>query len=202
MSEEYVAVCPVGEELVDRILGLAELDLTDGDTVEARIHEAGWPDWSDAVQGPEYEDTPDVPEATHVTPQGHFVTADGDGTLSLPFAYLYTVDGGLLDEDIWDPVPGWTSQEGAWRPEFDAHYATVVQRFTDRLGPPNYDIRQPKYDTRYVSWRLEHNALIVGQGPEPLSYHQFEDAHILLLSRTAKDAPFGDGDELRALVTS
>ncbi|MFF7451163.1 MULTISPECIES: hypothetical protein [unclassified Streptomyces] len=202
MSEEYVAVCPVDEELVSRVLRLAELDLTDADAVEAATGEAGWSDWSQAVQGPAYAETPDVPEATHVTPQGHFVTADGDGALSLPFAYLYTVDGGLLDEDIWDAVPGWSSQEGAWRPEFDAHYATVVQRFTDRLGPPDHDIRRPKYDTRYVSWRLEHNALVVAQGPEPLSYHQFEDAHILLISRTAKDAPFPDAEQLRALLTS
>lgn len=202
MSEEYVAVCPVDEELADRLLALAELDLTDADTVGARLGEAGWPDWSETVSGPAYEETPDVPEATHVSPHGHFVTADGDGTLYLPFAYLYTVDGGLLDEDIWGPVPGWTSQEGAWRPEFDAHHATVVQRFTDRLGLPHHDIRQPRYNTRYVSWRLEHNVLIVGQGPEPLSYDQFEDAHVLLLSRTAKDAPFSDSEAMRALLTS
>jgi hypothetical protein len=202
MSEEHVAVCPVDEELVSRLLDLAELDLTDLDAVEARLREAGWPDWSEAVRGPAYADTPDVPEATHVTPRGHFVTADGDGTLHLPFAYLYTVDGGLLDEDCWGSVPGWTSQAGAWRPEFDTHYATVLQRFTDRLGLPHHDLRQPRYDTRHVSWRLEHNALIVGQGPEPLSYNQFEDAHIHLVSRTAKDAPFPDGEEVRALLTA
>jgi len=202
VSEEYVAVCPVDEELVDRLLALAELDLTDGGTVETRLREAGWPDWSEAVGGPAYEETPDVPEATHVTPHGHFVTADGDGTLHLPFAYLYTVDGGLLDEDIWAAVPGWTSQEGAWRPEFDAHHATVVQRFTDRLGLPHHDIRQPRFNTRYVSWRLEHNVVIVGQGPEPMSYDQFEDAHVLLLSRTAQDAPFSDSEAMRALLTS
>jgi hypothetical protein len=201
MSGEYVSVCPVGEELVSRLLGLAELDLTDTDTVEARIREAGWPDWSEAVRGPAYADTPDVPEATHVTPDGHFVTADGDGTLYLPFAYLYTVDGGLLDEDVWDAVPGWTSEEGAWRPEFDAHHATVVQRFTDRLGLPDHDIRQPKYDARYVSWRLERTVVIVGQGPEPMSYHQFEDAHIHLVARTVEDASFLDDEVLRALVT-
>jgi len=130
------------------------------------------------------------------------LTADGDGTLHLPFAYLYTVDGGLLDEDIWAAVPGWTSQEGAWRPEFDAHHATVVQRFTDRLGLPHHDIRQPRFPTRYASWRLEHNVVIVGQGPEPMSYDQFEDAHVLLLSRTAQDAPFSDSAAMRALLTS
>ncbi|MER6180784.1 hypothetical protein [Streptomyces sp. NPDC001652] len=202
MAGEYVAVCPVGEELVNRLLGLAELDLADPEAVGERIREAGWPDWSQAVQGPAYEDTPDVPDATHVTPEGHFVTAEGDGTLHLPFAYLYSVDGGILDEDCWGPVPGWTSQEGAWRPEFDAHYDTVVQRFTDRLGLPDHDIRQPKYHSRYVSWRLEHSVVIVGQGPEPMSYHQFEDAHILLVSRTAKDAPFPEGEAMRALVTA
>ncbi|MFD3839965.1 hypothetical protein ACFWWC_27500 [Streptomyces sp. NPDC058642] len=202
MADEYVAVCPVGEELVSRLVGLAELDLADAEAVAERIREAGWPDWSQAVQGPAYEDTPDVPDATHVTPEGHFVTADGDGSLHLPFAYLYSVDGGILDEDCWGPIPGWTSQEGAWRPEFDAHYDTVVQRFTDRLGLPDHDIRQPKYHSRYVSWRLEHSVVIVGQGPEPMSYHQFEDAHILLVSRTAKDAPFPEGEAMRALVTS
>lgn len=202
MSDEYVAVCPVGEELVSRLLGLAELDLADGEALGARIREAGWPDWAEAVRGPAYEDTPDVPDATHVTPDGHFVTADGDGTLHLSFAYLYTVDGGILDEDCWGPVPGWTSQEGAWRPEFDAYFGTVVQRFTDRLGLPDHDIRRPKYDSRYVCWRLEHTVVIVGQGPEPMSYHQFEDAHILLVSRTAKDAPFPEGEAMRALVTS
>ncbi|MEU5316422.1 hypothetical protein AB0G67_06805 [Streptomyces sp. NPDC021056] len=202
MADEYVAVCPVGEELVNRLLGLAELDLADAEAVEERIREAGWPDWSQAVRGPAYEDTPDVPDATHVTPEGHFVTAEGDGTLHLPFAYLYSVDGGILDEDCWGPVPGWTSQEGAWRPEFDAHYDTVVQRFTDRLGLPDHDIRRPKYHSRYVSWRLEHSVVIVGQGPEPMSYHQFEDAHILLVSRTAKDAPFPEGEAVRVLVTS
>ena len=138
-----------------------------------------------------------VPFAFHT-----YFTADGDGTLHLPFAYLYSVDGGILDEDCWGPIPGWTSQEGAWRPEFDAHYDTVVQRFTDRLGLPDHDIRQPKYHSRYVSWRLEHSVVIVGQGPEPMSYHQFEDAHILLVSRTAKDAPFPEGEAMRALVTS
>ncbi|MFF8397152.1 hypothetical protein [Streptomyces sp. NPDC016172] len=98
MSEAYVAQCPVTGELVSQLLALAELDLTD-DAIEARMREAAWPDWSQAVRGPAYEDTPDVPEATHVTPQGHFVTCDGDGSLHLPFAYLYSVDGGLLDED-------------------------------------------------------------------------------------------------------
>jgi hypothetical protein len=99
-------------------------------------------------------------------------------------------------------MPGWASAEGAWRPEFDAHFDAVVQRFTERLGLPNHDIRQPRYDTRYVSWRLEHNVLIVGQGPEPLSYHQFEDAHVYLVSRTVRDAPFPDGEEMRALLTT
>ncbi|MFJ7332434.1 hypothetical protein ACIQU3_07240 [Streptomyces sp. NPDC101110] len=202
MSGEYVARCPVTEELVSQLLALAELDLTDDDAIEARMRAAGWPDWSQAVSGPAYEDTPDVPDATHVSPQGHFVTCDGDGALRLPFAYLYSVDGGLLDEDCWGPMPGWTSEQGAWRPEFDAHFAAVVQRFTDRLGLPDHDIRQPRYDTRYVSWRLEHNVLIVGQGPEPLSYHQFEDAHVHLVSRTVKDAPFPDGEKMRALLTT
>lgn len=202
MSEAYVAQCPVTGELVSQLLALAELDLTDDDAIEARMREAAWPDWSQAVRGPAYEDTPDVPEATHVTPQGHFVTCHGDGSLHLPFAYLYSVDGGLLDQDCWGALPGWTSAEGAWRPEFDSHFAAVVQRFAERLGLPNHDIRQPRYDTRYVSWRLEHNVLIVGQGPEPLSYHQFEDAHVYLVSRTAKDAPFPDGEEMRALLTT
>ncbi|MFC9678574.1 hypothetical protein [Streptomyces sp. NPDC056948] len=188
--------------MAGHLLALAELDLTDDDAIEARTREAGWPDWSRAVRGPAYEDIPDVPEATHVTPQGHFVTCDGDGSLYLPFAYLYSVDGGLLDEDCWGPLPGWTSEEGAWRPEFDAHLGTVVRRFTERLGLPDHDIRQPRYDTRYVSWRLEHNVLILGQGPEPLSYHQFEDAHVYLVSRTVKDAPFPDGEEMRALLTT
>lgn len=201
MSEGYVAVCPVGDELVSRLLTLAELDLTDADAVETRLREFGWPTWQEAVGGPAYADTPDVPETTHLTPYGHFVTADGDGTLHLPFAYLYTVDGGLLDEDCWGPVHGWTSQEGAWRPEFDAHHAGVVQRFTDRLSLPHHDLRQPRYDTRHVGWRLEHNALIVGQGPEPLSDHQFEDAHIHIVSRTATDRPFPDGTEILALLT-
>jgi hypothetical protein len=202
MSGEYVALCPVTEGLVSQLLALAELDLTDDDAIEARMREGGWPDWSQAVQGPAYEDTPDVPEATHVTPQGHFVTCDGDGSLYLPFAYLYSVDGGLLDEDCWGTLPGWTSEEGAWRPEFDTHFGTVVRRFTGRLGLPYHDIRQPRFTTRYVSWRLEHNVLIVGQGPEPLSYHQFEDAHVYLVSRTVKDAPFPDGEEMRALLTT
>ncbi|GKQ33965.1 hypothetical protein [Streptomyces sp. A012304] len=202
MAEERVALCPVTEELVSHLLALAELDLTDADAVGARTRQLGWPDWSRAVRGPAYENTSDVPEATHVTPYGHFVTCDGDGSLYLPFAYLYTVDGGLLDEDCWGTLPGWRSEEGAWRPEFDAHVGTVVQRFTDRLGLPDHDIRQPKYDTRYVSWRLDHTVLLVGQGPEPLSYHQFEDAHVHLLSRTATDAPYPEGQAMRALLAT
>lgn len=202
MSGTYVAQCPVTEELVSHLLALAELDLTDADAIEARMREAAWPDWAQAVRGPAYEDIPDAPDATHITPQGHFVTCDGDGSVHVPFAYLYSVDGGLLDEDCWGAMPGWTSTEGAWRPEFDSHFAAVVERFTERLGLPNHDVRQPRYDTRYVSWRLEHNVLIVGQGPEPLSYQQFEDAHVYLVSRTVKDAPFPDGEEMRALLTT
>ncbi|MGW6545693.1 hypothetical protein ACWGBH_23000 [Streptomyces massasporeus] len=58
MSGEHVALCPVTEELVSHLLALAELDLTDDDAVEARMREAGRPDWSRAVRGPAYEDAP------------------------------------------------------------------------------------------------------------------------------------------------
>jgi hypothetical protein len=202
MSDERVALCPVTPELADQLIALTELDLTDDEAVTARLLGLGWRDWREAVRGPDYEKTPDVPEANFISPQGHFVTCDGDGSLYLPFSYLYWLGDDLLEEDCWARTPGWASEEGAWRPEFDAHFGTVVQRFTDRLGLPDYDIRQPKYHSRYVSWRLEHNVLIVGQGDEPLSYHQFEDAHVYLVSRTAEDVPFPDGPRMRALIAS
>lgn len=201
-ADDRVSLCPVTHELVEQLVGLAGLDLTDEAAVEGRLREWGWRDHGEAVTGPEYADVPDTPDADHVSPLGHFVHCDGDGSFHMPFAYLYDIGGGLLDEDLWAVTPGWSSQEGAERPEFDAHFDTVMHRFIDRLGLPDYDVRQPKYADRIVAWRLAGNVLIVGQGKEPMSYHQFEDAHVFIGSLTAENVEFPGGAAIRALVTS
>lgn len=202
MSDEYVALCPVTPELTDRLIGLAALDLTDDGAVEAYLSAHGWRDFAEAVTSPEYEQAYAPPESNFMSPLGHFAYCDGDGSFLMPFSQLYWINNELFEDDYWAQVPGWNSQEGAWRDEFDAQAEAVVQLFTERLGPPNYDIRQPKFHGRDVSWRMGTNVLMVTQTTEPVSYHQFEHAAVYIGSRTAEHAYFPDGPAMRALVTS
>lgn len=202
MSDERVALCPVTDELLDQLVGLAGLDLTDREAVEALLLELGWQDFYDAIEAPAYQEAFDVPEADLVSPAGHFAHCDGDGAFSMPFSYLYSIRNELLTDDLWGDLPGWRSEEGAWRAEFDAHTEALLHRLTARLGPPDYDIRQPKYHARTVSWRLERNVLMVVQGTEPISYHQFEHGQLYLGSRTAERPYFPDDTAMRTLVTS
>ena len=200
-DDERVALCPVTPELVDGLIGLAALDLTDDDAVEAYLRADGWRDHVEAVTGPEYEQAYDAPESNYVSPSGHFTYCDGDGSFLMPFSQLYSINNELMADDYWALLPGWTSQAGAWRDEYDAQAEAVVQLFVQRLGPPDYDIRQPKYHGRNVAWRLDTNVLMVTQTTEPFSYHQFEHAAVYVGSRTAEHADFPDGPAIRALVT-
>jgi hypothetical protein len=202
MSDQRVALCPVTPELADRLIGLAALDLTD-DAAVAYLLAHGWRDHAEAVTGPEYEQAYDAPDdANFVSQLGHFTYCDGDGSFLMPFSQLYWINNEVLRDDLWAMLPGWTSQVGAWRDEYDAQAEAVVQLFTERLGPPRYDIRQPKYHGRDVSWCLDTNVLMVTQTTEPYSYHQFEHAAVYIGSRTAEHTYFPDSPAMRALVTS
>ncbi|MCF3130831.1 hypothetical protein [Streptomyces olivochromogenes] len=195
-----VALCPVTPEPAHGLVGIAELDLTGPGTAEQALGELGWRTLDDALEDPAYETAPDIPECDLISPLGHFTYLDG--YVAMPFSYLYTIGGELLPDDYWGALPGWRSEPGAWRAEFDAHAESVVRLMTDRLGPAHYDIRRPKYAARYVTWAVGPNVLVITQRPEPISYHQFEHAEIVVCPRTVEGGHFPGGPALRELVTT
>lgn len=201
-ERERVALCPVAPELADLLVRVADTSAyADHRAAAALLGGSGWRDLDEALADPAYDEpTPDVPECDLISPQGHFAYLDG--YLSMPFAYEYLIGNELLEDDYWGALPGWTSEAGAWRAEFDAHTEAVVGLLRDRLGPPEYDIRQPRYKSRQVVWRRETGVVVVAQGAEPVSYHQFHHAEIYVGARKDQDGYFPGGSGIRKLVTS
>ncbi|MFD9007251.1 hypothetical protein ACFV0T_41060 [Streptomyces sp. NPDC059582] len=196
-----VARCPVTPELADGLIRLADTDPADHRRTAALLREAGWRSLDDALDDPAYDEpTPDIPECDLISPHGHFTYLDG--YVSMPFAYQYLIGNELLEDDYWGALPGWTSEVGAWRDEFDTHTEAVVRLLRERLGPPEYDLSQAKYDARQVVWRRESGVVVVAQGREPISYHQFHHAEIYVGSSTDQEGYFPGGSEIRELVTS
>ncbi|GIG87542.1 hypothetical protein [Plantactinospora endophytica] len=183
VESSYVAGCAIDPELAGQIVGLAELPWDDPGTVDRALRDLGWSD----------DDVP-VDEARFVTAAGH--VGYGDDCLYLPFAHSYSVGGELWPEDFWGSLPGWSSQRGAGREEFDAHLDAAVDRFAERLGPPECDVRTEgrrqgigRYSWRYAAWRRGGNILVVGPALDGFSYGQDEEA-VVYLGGFAPDAPF------------
>ncbi|WFE98857.1 hypothetical protein [Micromonospora sp. WMMD964] len=145
--EEFVASCPIGAELADQLVGLADLPWHERAVTGPAMRSLGW-------------STAGVPtdEARFVTPAGHAVYTDYG--LYLPFVHYYVVGGELWPDDFWGSQPGWTSERGAGRVEFEAYLDAGIDRFAERLGPPECDIRTEgrhlaigRYSWRYAAWR-------------------------------------------------
>ncbi|MGX1759330.1 hypothetical protein ACWIG5_20840 [Streptomyces lydicus] len=177
-ARDYVAVCPLEPELVARIVGLADVRWAAEDwweTSEAAMRELGWPD--DAETELSFM-------ARCVTGCGHHIY-EGDHSFVMPFCVKYDVGAGLaFTEDEWGRLPGWTSRSGAGRDEFHAHFSAAVDQFTRLLGPPALEVtvepaEQPS-GRRYAGWRRGGNALLVGQGPEPVSFYGAEEARVFI----------------------
>ncbi|MFJ9814725.1 hypothetical protein ACIRU3_05525 [Streptomyces sp. NPDC101151] len=203
MSEDgrsRVALCPVTPELADRLVDIAGLDLADHGVAREGLRKLGWQTLRDALEDPVYETAPDIPDCDLLSPLGHFTYLDGH--VAMPFSYLYWTGGELLPDDYWGALPGWSSDASAWREEFDAHAEAAVQLLTKRLGPAQYDIRQPKHHARHVTWRLGSNVLVISQMLEPISYYQFEHVEVFIGPRTGEGGHFPGGPALRTLVTS
>lgn len=200
MSDDArVALCPVTPELADGLCGFAELDAPGYEAVEERLVALGWRSPED-LDAQTYDTAPEIPDCDLVSPLGHFTYVDGG--LIMPFAYKYWIGNELLEDDYWGALPGWSSQKGARRAEFDAHAEAAVQVLTERLGPALWDVRQPKCEARHVAWRVGPSILMIAQGLEPISYYQFHDAQIFICSATADHVQVPGGPPIRNLVTS
>lgn len=193
-GETYVAVCPVDPELARQIVELAELTWDDRAAVDRAVRGFGWRGGG-AVP---------VDEGRFVTGRGHVVY--GYDCLYLPFAHHYRIDGEVWTRDFWGSLPGWSSEKGAYRPEFDGHVETAVARFTELLGPPASDVRVEgrnnsvgSYSWRYAAWRRGGDVIVVGQTLEGFSYSQFEEA-VVYLGRLPEEAPLPEGAEFRNLL--
>jgi hypothetical protein len=178
---DHVAACPVTPLLVRQIVGLAELPWHDPAFSEAAVRRLGW------------RESDDLPlEDTLVTTEGHLACL-GDH-LSLSFAHFYWVGGEEWGEDFWGTLPGWSSHKNAERGVFDAQIDDAIAAFTQRLGPPERDLKSEggtlamgPGDWRHAAWRRGGNLLVVGPRHEALSYFQFEEAvvHIASVETTA-----------------
>ncbi len=175
---EYVAVCPLTPRLAGQIISLADLRW-DGEgwweTTDEAMRALGW--WDDA-------ETELAFMARFVTDQGQHVY-EGDARFLMPFCEQYHVGEDLaFTEDEWGRLPGWTSVRGAGREDFNAHLGAAVDQFTQLLGPPELDVLVDAPDVpggrRYAGWRCAGNALVVGQGPEPLSFFSGEEARVCI----------------------
>lgn len=200
MSDDArVALCPVTPELADGLRGLAELDPPGYQAVEEQLVALGWRSPQD-LDAQTYDTAPEIPDCDLVSPTGHFTHVDRG--LIMPFSYMYSIGNELLEDDYWGALPGWSSQHGAGRAEFDAHAEAAVQVLAGLLGPALWDVRQPKYEARHVAWRVGPSTLMIAQGLEPMSYYQFHDAHVFIGSATAEHVRFPGGPPIRNLVTS
>jgi hypothetical protein len=185
--DDYVAVCPITPELARQIVGLADLSWDDPKVTDQAMRELGWRD-----------DELPIDEGRFATDQGH--TIFGDTCFYMPFSQSYGVGGEVWGSDVWGSLPGWSSQKGALRKEFDAHVDTAVSRFAEQLGPPEYDVRTEggtmstgPYSWRYAAWRRGENALVIGQTLEGFSYSQFEEA-VVYIGALPQEAPFPEAD--------
>ncbi|MEO3745226.1 hypothetical protein [Plantactinospora sp. B5E13] len=190
-GETYVAVCPVDPELARQVVELAELNWDDRAAVNRAVRGFGWRGGR-AVP---------VDEGRFVTAQGH--VGYGHDCLYLPFAHCYQIDGEVWTKDFWGSLPGWSSEKGAYRPEFDGHVETAVARFTELLGPPESDVRVEgrnvsvgSYSWRYAAWRRGGNVIVVGQTLDGFSYSQYEEA-VVYIGRLSEEAPLPEGAEFR-----
>ncbi|MFH8573794.1 hypothetical protein [Streptomyces sp. NPDC017993] len=141
--------------------------------------------------------------ARFVTDQGHHVY-EGDARFLMPFCEQYHVGEDLaFTQDEWGRLPGWTSFRGADREDFNAHLGAAVDQFTQLLGPPALDIVVEEADVsggrRYVAWRCAGNALVVGQGPEPLCFFGGEEGRVCI-GPLGSDERFPPGAELGAFL--
>ncbi|MGW4679694.1 hypothetical protein ACWEOS_14655 [Micromonospora taraxaci] len=127
-TEDYVASCPIGAELAGQLVGLADLPWHEPAVTGRAMRSLGW-------------STDGVPtdEARFATPAGHAVYTDYG--LYLPFVHYYVVGGELWPDGFWGSQPGWTSEPGAGRVEFEAYLDAAIDRFAERLGPPECDVR-------------------------------------------------------------
>lgn len=181
--DDYVAVCPITPELAGQIVGLADLTWTDGKAADRAMLDLGWRD----------DDIP-TGDGRFVTDHGHVV--HGEHCFYMPFSQSYWVGGEIWGYDAWGSLPGWSSRKGARREEFDAHVAAAVERFAERLGPPERDVRTEgttvstgPYSWRYAAWRRGGNALVIGQTLEGFSYSQFEEA-VVYIGALPEGTPF------------
>ncbi|MFC6020087.1 hypothetical protein ACFP2T_28315 [Plantactinospora solaniradicis] len=185
--ESYVAACPIGPELAGQIVELADLPWNDPDITDRAMRGLGWSD-----------DEVPTDEARFVTATGHAVY--GDSCFYMPFVHSYFVGGELWSDDFWGALPGWSSQRGAGREEFGAHVDAAVDRFAERLGPPECDVRTEgtriaigRYSWRYAAWRRGGNILVVGPALDGFSYGQDEEA-VVYVGGFTEDAVFPDAD--------
>ncbi|WAZ26753.1 hypothetical protein STRCI_008384 [Streptomyces cinnabarinus] len=171
---DHVAACPVTPLLMEQIVGLAELPWDDPTVLEAATRRLGWCEGD----GLPLEDT-------LVTAEGHLAYLGDD--LALSFAHFYWVGGEDWGEDFWGTLPGWSSHENAGREVFDAQIDAAIAGFTQRLGPPERDLRSEGGTLamgpghwRHAAWRRGNNLLVIGPRHEGLSYFQFEEAVIYI----------------------
>jgi hypothetical protein len=175
----YVAACPITPELVQQIVDLTELSWDDPKGTGLVMRALGWR--SDEVP---------LDPGRFVTGEGHIVY--GADCFAMPFSYCYWVDGEMMQDDFWGSLRGWSSQEDAGQEEFDAHLNAAVDRFAERLGPPEHDVTTKaagRHSWRYATWRRGGNVLVVGQSLDGFSYHQHEQA-LVYIGALAEDAPF------------
>ncbi|MFD0416731.1 hypothetical protein [Streptomyces sp. NPDC127108] len=179
---DHIAICPVTPLLVGQIVGLAELQWDDRTVPEAAMRGLGWREGDDLPL-----------EDMLVTAEGHL--AHLGGHLALSFAHFYWVGGEDWGEDFWGTLPGWSSHENAGREVFDAQINAAVAQFSQRLGPPEHDLRSEggtlamgPGEWRHAAWRRGSNLLVIGPRHEGLSYFQFEEA-VVYIGPAKKTAP-------------
>ncbi|MEU4555034.1 hypothetical protein [Micromonospora violae] len=181
--ESYVVECAIDAELADQLIGLADLPWHDPGVTSRAMRDLGW-------------STDGVPtdEARFVTGAGHAVYTDYG--LYLPFVHYYLVGGELWPDDFWGSQPGWSSHRGAGREEFEASIDAAIDRFAQRLGPPQCDVRTEgrylaigSYSWRYAAWRRGGTILVVGPALDSYSYGQDEEA-VVYIGEFAQDRPF------------
>ncbi|MEV1317445.1 hypothetical protein AB0J14_15335 [Micromonospora arborensis] len=191
--ENYVAECPIDAELADQLIGLADLPWNDPDATSRAMRALGWT-----------ADGAPTDETRFVTAAGHAIY--GDYCLYMPFVHYYTVGGELWPDDFWGSQPGWSSQRDAGRQDFEACVDAAIDRFAERLGLPEWDVRTEGrnisiggYSWRYAAWRRAGNILVVGPTLDGYSYSQDEEA-VVYIGQYAEDLPFPDAADFRSLM--
>ncbi|MFD9882677.1 hypothetical protein ACFWZT_14640 [Streptomyces alboflavus] len=183
---EHVAACPVTPLVVEQIVGLAELPWDDRAVPEAAMRSLGWCEGDDLPL-----------EDTFVTAEGHLAHLGSNlgSHLALSFAHFYWVGGEDWAEDFWGTLSGWSSHENAGREVFDTQIDAAVAGFSERLGPPEHDLRSAggtlamgPGEWRHAAWRLGSNLLVIGPRHEGLSYFQFEEA-VVYIGPAERTAP-------------